>query len=230
MNPFLGANRVWLNDGSGTFTDSGNSLGISKSFGVSLGDVDGDGDLDAFVANLFDASIVAQPNRVWLNKLLDTDGDGIHDVTDLCSASPTGESVDDNGCSDSQVDQDADGACDPGALSNGPSMCVSTDNCPLTSNPKQKDMDSDGIGNQCDPDADGDGFPNELDEGNFPGIRVDTDDDNDGVLDDDEGSLSNSLDPDRDDDSIVDGLDRDRKEPVREQGEVDIIALRFQRE
>jgi len=48
------------------FVDSGQSLGSSESFGVALGDVDGDGDLDAFVANQ------ADPNKVWLN-----DGNGI---------------------------------------------------------------------------------------------------------------------------------------------------------
>ncbi|MCP3910336.1 MAG: Ig-like domain-containing protein, partial [Actinomycetia bacterium] len=59
-------NTVWLNDGGlqggtpGAFTDSGQSLGSSDSFAVSLGDVDGDGDLDVFVANW-------QPNQVWLN-------------------------------------------------------------------------------------------------------------------------------------------------------------------
>jgi len=55
------ANRVWLNNGSGTFSASGNDLGDSVSLGVSLGDVDGDGDLDAVVANY------NQVNRVWLN-------------------------------------------------------------------------------------------------------------------------------------------------------------------
>ncbi|OQY45090.1 MAG: hypothetical protein B6242_11250 [Anaerolineaceae bacterium 4572_78] len=56
------ANKVWLNDGSGIFTDSGQSLGSSNSLGVHLGDVDGDGDLDAFVANHHN-----QANNVWLN-------------------------------------------------------------------------------------------------------------------------------------------------------------------
>ncbi|MFC2017179.1 Ig-like domain-containing protein, partial [Chloroflexota bacterium] len=41
--------------------DSGQSMGSSYSYGINLGDVDGDGDLDAFVAN------ISQANRVWLN-------------------------------------------------------------------------------------------------------------------------------------------------------------------
>jgi uncharacterized repeat protein (TIGR01451 family) len=59
-------NEVWFNDGSGYFEDSGQALGEGDSIGVALGDLDGDGDLDAFVANW-----ILQPNRVWLN-----DGDG----------------------------------------------------------------------------------------------------------------------------------------------------------
>jgi predicted lipoprotein with Yx(FWY)xxD motif len=60
-------NRVWLNDGSGIFSDSDQSLGDSPSNSVALGDVDGDGDLDAWVAN----HRTYRPNRVWLN-----DGNG----------------------------------------------------------------------------------------------------------------------------------------------------------
>jgi hypothetical protein len=59
--PFGQANKVWLNDGSGAFSDSGQGLGSSPSYDVSLGDLDGDGDLDAFVANY------TQANRVWKN-------------------------------------------------------------------------------------------------------------------------------------------------------------------
>jgi hypothetical protein len=44
------------------FIDSGQSLGSSGSFHVSLEDLDGDGDQDAFVTNYND-----QPNKVWLN-------------------------------------------------------------------------------------------------------------------------------------------------------------------
>ena len=58
------SNKIWLNNGSGQFTDSGQSLGNADSYAVALGDLDGDDDLDAFVAN--DGA-----NTVWLN-----DGEG----------------------------------------------------------------------------------------------------------------------------------------------------------
>lgn len=58
-------NKVWLNDGSGFFADSGQRLGREESYAVALGDLDGDGSLDAFVGN-------RNGSKVWLN-----DGSGV---------------------------------------------------------------------------------------------------------------------------------------------------------
>jgi hypothetical protein len=54
------ANEIWLNDGSGVFT-LGQELGDAASYRVALGDVDGDGDLDAFIGN------IGQDNQIWIN-------------------------------------------------------------------------------------------------------------------------------------------------------------------
>jgi hypothetical protein len=62
-NENAGPNKLWLNDSMGNFTDSGQNLGNSNSRGVLLGDLDDDGDLDAFVFNF------GQPNRVYFNQL-----------------------------------------------------------------------------------------------------------------------------------------------------------------
>ncbi|HSH03352.1 MAG TPA: FG-GAP-like repeat-containing protein [Anaerolineae bacterium] len=59
-------NRVLLNNGFGTFSNSGQNIGNSYSSGVDLGDVDGDGDLDALVSNQ------NQPSLIWLNNGLGT--------------------------------------------------------------------------------------------------------------------------------------------------------------
>ena len=53
-------NGVWLNDGTAVFQNSGQQLGNLRSFAVALGDVDGDGDLDAAVGNI-------GPDEIWLN-------------------------------------------------------------------------------------------------------------------------------------------------------------------
>jgi hypothetical protein len=72
-NSELQPNTVWENRAdrrsnplAGTFVDSGDELGNdSRSFSVALGDLDGDGDLDAMVAN--DGLNDGDPNTVWTN-------------------------------------------------------------------------------------------------------------------------------------------------------------------
>jgi hypothetical protein len=55
------ADRVLINDGSGNFADSGQRLGETDSTAVALGDLDGDGDLDAMVGT-------GRRAMVWINQ------------------------------------------------------------------------------------------------------------------------------------------------------------------
>jgi|GEM_PF-2832985 len=69
----VSGNTVWLNNGYGRFQDSGQRLGNGVGERVALGDVDGDGDLDAFVANYGSNTGYVSPNdeqardRLWMN-------------------------------------------------------------------------------------------------------------------------------------------------------------------
>jgi hypothetical protein len=67
---FAEPNTVWINDGDGNFLDSGQALGNGYSIGCALGDLDKDGDLDAYVSNYHE--FFGEPDEVWLN-----DGAGI---------------------------------------------------------------------------------------------------------------------------------------------------------
>jgi uncharacterized protein (TIGR03437 family) len=59
-------NTVWLNEGTGRFTDSGLRPGNSNSLAVALGDLNGDGKTDAFVGNVVLGGGAAT-NEIWLN-------------------------------------------------------------------------------------------------------------------------------------------------------------------
>jgi hypothetical protein len=55
------ANTIWFNNGQGIFTMSHQTVGEAMSLSVVLGDLDGDGDLDAIVGN-------EGKDEVWLNR------------------------------------------------------------------------------------------------------------------------------------------------------------------
>ncbi|MEM9593101.1 MAG: VCBS repeat-containing protein [Acidobacteriota bacterium] len=81
------ANRLWTNDGAGTFTDSGQLLGSGYTFVAVAGDVDGDGDLDIATAGdevtvwsndgfgTFTAATLPPTDSVQEVDLVDLDGD-----------------------------------------------------------------------------------------------------------------------------------------------------------
>ena len=63
-------------------------------------------DLDSDNDNVSDANEVTNGTDPLL---ADTDGDTVNDNLDQCPNTPTGDTVDANGCSDSQIDTDGDG-------------------------------------------------------------------------------------------------------------------------
>jgi hypothetical protein len=76
LRPYFSEDRVWRNNGSGRFILHGTSLAATGSNGVALGDLNGSGFTDAFIAagqstNADRSTSSNSPNTVWFN-----DGDG----------------------------------------------------------------------------------------------------------------------------------------------------------
>ncbi len=86
--------------------------------------------------------------NLLLRAIRDSDDDGVKNVDDDCPLTPTGEAVDGDGCSQSQLDDDGDGVMND------------ADDCPLTTTgeavdddgcaPSQLDDDYDGVMNDAD--------------------------------------------------------------------------------
>ena len=72
------ADKIYLNDGNGVFVDSGQSLGNCASRDVAMRDLDGDGDIDAFVT-------CHGQNLVLFN-----DGNGVFTQSDASMPNPDG--------------------------------------------------------------------------------------------------------------------------------------------
>ncbi|HET9703034.1 MAG TPA: FG-GAP-like repeat-containing protein, partial [Vicinamibacterales bacterium] len=169
---FGAGDRIWLNDGQGNFTDSGQALGNDAGNDVSLFDFDGDGDLDAFVAN-------AGANKIWLNagdgtmidsgirmgtatsfglSLGDVDGDGDTDAF-IANEGPNSVWLLE-GLDAGDRDSDGDGMHDGWEVDHGLDPLADTDD--------DIDSDADGLSNTGEfdagtdphvPDSDGDGMP-----------------------------------------------------------------------
>ena len=78
----------------------------------------------------------------------DNDGDGVTNNTDQCPYTPSGETVDANGCSACQNDPTGMGC--PGGDDDGDGIINEDDNCPSVPNTDQSDTDGDGLGDVCD--------------------------------------------------------------------------------
>ncbi|MFL2966691.1 MAG: ELWxxDGT repeat protein [Candidatus Thalassarchaeaceae archaeon] len=171
----------------------------------------------------------------WFEVLQDTDGDGLPDELPDYYDSTTGDLVEDadddgdglqdldesaTGTGSTSADTDGDGFCDgPTAVAG---VCqAGPDAFPLDPT-EWLDTDGDGIGNEADPDDDGDGVDDGMDafpldptewldtDGDGIGNEADTDDDGDGV---DDGMDDFPLDPaewlDTDGDGIGNEADTD---------------------
>lgn len=138
--------HVTVKDWSAPIRMSGDDLYYSGSFSsdtlnlntnVALYNNSGNNDQDYFLAK-YDLSGV---NFASIDG--DADGDGVLNTMDLCPNTPTGESVDENGCSSAQKDSDLDGVTDnlDKCPDTSPGMEVDIDGC----SQDQVDMDSDGV-------------------------------------------------------------------------------------
>ena len=210
----VGDFSLTINGGTATLTSSTpssiSSQGNTYGLGIPLsGNANGSEVLTVapVVNSIYDANAaVASTTQTsnTINLYGDSDGDGVNDPVDLCPNTPNGESVDADGCAESQKDPDNDG------------VTGVNDNCPTTYNPSQTDTDGDGIGDACDPDDDNDGIADGSD--NCPldpnSNQVDTDSDNIGNLcdsDDDNDGYEDQrdafpLDPSEWDDTDSDGI------------------------
>jgi hypothetical protein len=193
----------WADDGTHDFTDADVCSVVNAFASVGLGDADFDCDglLDPDDPDSdgdgFDNDEDGCPDIPSFDNV-DTDGDGIGD---LCEDDMDGDGITDDSNGDGFVSRNT---CRGGDTTN----C--DDNCPLVPNPDQADADRNGRGDVCQ-DDDEDGILNPDDncryvytlnqtdsDGDCPdplpplgtscGDACDADDDNDGILDDGDGS------------------------------------------
>lgn len=147
---------------------------------------------------------VLAPIISYLLNTGDRDGDEVNDDLDNCpeAINPAQLNSDDDGMGnicDNDDDNDTvpDNGADRIAGINPATNLNDDDNCPLTANPDQADVDDDGTGDVCDDNSDGDDFLN-------AGNNADDDPSNDS---DNCPFIENNDQADRDGDNIGDACD-----------------------
>jgi hypothetical protein len=143
----------------------------------SQSDADRDGIGDACDDDI-DGDMVLNPRHFVSGTPVDTETDTTDAGGD--SGSETGVDSASETESGAMADTESDSSADTSTLEDGDTADdterttgATMDNCPLAYNPLQGDLDADGLGNACDPDADGDGVINELDFCPFDGAVSD---------------------------------------------------------
>jgi hypothetical protein len=189
-----GDTQVFDSDGDG-IPDNQDSCPATVNQGV---DVDADGIDDACDTDILNSD--------------DVDGDGILNGADNCPtvANADQSNVDRDLYGDvCDTDADGDGVADKTDNGDGTFSTIAVgsggDNCPLTSNQSQSDLDSDNIGDACDTDIDGDTVNNVDANGdpldNCPLVP------NLGQADNDADGIGNACENDGDSDGIPDSTD-----------------------
>ena len=175
---------LWANSTQSTQFDNGDLIALSSSTtGYVMGQTFG----GITWGNDSDSTTYGGANQIFIGKftfpslITDSDLDGVDDYYDLCPNTPAGETVDLDGCSDSQLDDDGDGVMNDADL------------CPGTAAGASVDADGCSLGQV---DTDGDGVSDLLDNcpNTPPGETVDIYGCSDSQLDDDSDGVMNNAD------------------------------------